>query len=422
MKAAVPDRSPGSSPRGPPTPHESNGAHLKTFTVIYKALFFLGWGVLSAILFLKQASQQAFHAPDGIYFSDLPSHLELLRLSQKGDKSMGHPGFHYAVLLLAKAFNISLEVSAAIILSAATMAIALAIYMALRRSLATTLPDYLLLLFSGSLMLVSAIYAPFFNKHIYLGQGSPNAWHNPTLLMVKPLSFACVMMFASHAEDGKGPMTIKEILAIAASLFLSSLIKPNFALIFIPAMAIYVALNWRTASLAWQSLVTILPTICLLGWQYLASYKGTAAGDSPNAHIIPDFLGVWQHWSPNILASSALVLAFPLSILIFRFRAAQQDFSLKFAWLLTIVGFLQYSLLAESGDRYLHGNWGWGRLIALQLLFVYSFPHFVRWVGRFRNAGWRERLQITSVATIFILHFASGTYYFARIYTGGSYY
>ncbi len=46
---------------------------------------------------------------------------------------------------------------------------------------------------SFALCFVTPIYIPWFNESLYLGQGSPVTWHNPTNLIVKP--FALISFF-----------------------------------------------------------------------------------------------------------------------------------------------------------------------------------------------------------------------------------
>ena len=42
--------------------------------------------------------------------------------------------------------------------------------------------------FTLILSLSAAIFVPWFNEKPYLGQGSPNPWHNPTTIMVRPIA------------------------------------------------------------------------------------------------------------------------------------------------------------------------------------------------------------------------------------------
>ena len=56
---------------------------------------------------------------------------------------------------------------------------------------------------SVCLMLVMAIWLPFFNPNIVLGQGAPNVLHNPTNIMVRLIAFPCFVCYAS-IMDGIG--------------------------------------------------------------------------------------------------------------------------------------------------------------------------------------------------------------------------
>jgi hypothetical protein len=55
-----------------------------------------------------------------------------------------------------------------------------------------------------------------------------------------------------------------------------------------------------------------------------------------------------------------------------RFKSAIRDTSLQLAWLLFFAGACCTYLLAESGPRFLQGNFTWSGQITLFVLFVYS--------------------------------------------------
>ena len=105
-------------------------------------------------------------------------------------------------------------------------------------------------LFTLVLNLVSAIYVPSFNETPYLGQGSPNPWHNPTTIMVRPIALLvfvivigeCVRVQRGGFRKGQGLRVWKGIL-IAVLLLLSNLSKPSFVQIFYPAIFLLMSLS-----------------------------------------------------------------------------------------------------------------------------------------------------------------------------------
>ena len=45
------------------------------------------------------------------------------------------------------------------------------------------------------LMVLTAVYVPWLNPQVYLGQSSPTIWHNPTNMAVKPLALLGFLLF-----------------------------------------------------------------------------------------------------------------------------------------------------------------------------------------------------------------------------------
>ena len=84
--------------------------------------------------------------------------------------------------------------------------------------------------FTWLLSLSGAIFIPWFNKTPYLGQGSPNPWHNPTTIMVRPIALLifvlvmgeCVRVQRGGFRKGQG-LRVWKGFAIALLLLLSNL-------------------------------------------------------------------------------------------------------------------------------------------------------------------------------------------------------
>jgi hypothetical protein len=129
-----------------------------------------------------------------------------------------------------------------------------------------------------------------------------------------------------------------------------------------------------------------------------------------------DFLPfvVWSHFTPSLPVSWLVALAFPAATLAAYPGLLRRDRGLRLAWLMLLVGGLQFLLLAEVGPRKWHANWGWGYNIALRILYIYSLA-----------ALWRENRAAPSLAGLkrvawglLLLHGMSGALYLVRIVSG----
>ncbi|MEE1051580.1 MAG: hypothetical protein UIB39_05730, partial [Lachnospiraceae bacterium] len=81
--------------------------------------------------------------------------------------------------------------------------------------------------------IAAAIYVPWFNKLPYLGQGSPNVWHNPTNNMVRPIGllvFGLTAIELARLKEDRFRSSARAAIVIPSALLLvlSTLAKPSF--------------------------------------------------------------------------------------------------------------------------------------------------------------------------------------------------
>ena len=362
------------------------------------------------------------------FFSDLPHHLDLARLGLGSAPVQSHPGLHYATSILHGLTGVSIEYSAVLILSLCATVTALLVYRIMSNSLRKDgYGEVGLIVMTGLTLTLSAIYVPFFNEDLYLGQGSANIWHNPTMTMMKPLSFAAFLLALAAFHRATIRKSWPWCLAAGLVLAASVVAKPSFAMVFVPALLIFGLLKRKTHYLVKAALV-IAPSLPLLTVQYLAGFGVAAAQNGATASqltqggdsVVFDFLGVWSSYTPSVPVSLLLGLAFPLAVLGFRFRAALKNPALAMSWLMTLCGGLQFALLAETRRR-AHGNFSWSYSIALSFLFVYSTIEYLKWLRPGQQRSLSENIALTTTSLLLSLHVVSGLFYTLRIVTGGSY-
>ena len=377
------------------------------FTIVFSIAFFLVFNFVFSV------------RGDGIYETDIPSHIDSVKYYyEKGESRVPHKGFIYAVLLFKLLFRLNFEYATILLLSISILLIAFTINQILSWFLKEFYTTPFILFVTGCLMLFSAIFVPFFN-YIYLGQGSPNVWHNPTLFLVKPFAFISFFLFVYFLETKETQKSNSFILLLALLLLISVLMKPNFVIAFIPSVAIYILIKHaKKIKLYWKSTLIFLPSVILLLMQFTDYSKlelRTSFG----------FFVVWMYYSPNVPFSLLLALAFPLSVLFFRFKSFLNNNYLILSWIFIIISILQFGLLVEihkaSGGINYDGNWGWGYLIALHNLFIYNSIEFFRWLKLVNMESKFERIKVTFTSILFSLHLSSGIYYFVKIITGGSF-
>ena len=90
------------------------------------------------------------------------------------------------------------------------------------------------------LLLVGPFYIPWYNPDVYNGQVTPNIWHNPTTICVRPfafLAFLLILRVLKEYEEEQKKLSAKTWLLLAACLVLCNLAKPSTVQIAVPWMA-----------------------------------------------------------------------------------------------------------------------------------------------------------------------------------------
>ena len=166
------------------------------------------------------------------------------------------------------------------------------------------------------LHLAGAVYVPFFNKEPYLGQGTPNIWHNPTTIAVRPIALLIFVLVASmvikaQKEEFENSIPAGKAVLTGFLLILSCLAKPSFVQVFYPAiftlmvvwLIMYKGKNLRTAV---QLMLMCLPSLAVMILQFVLAFYG---GNSKSGGITIAPFVVAGARTPSIPISMLLLLA-----------------------------------------------------------------------------------------------------------------
>ena len=277
-----------------------------------------------------------------------------------------------------------------------------------------------------ALSFASAIYVPWFNAKPYLGQGSPNPWHNPTTLIVRPIGLLIVMIVMGEClrvQRGgfrkKNGLRVWKGVLIAVLLLLSNLSKPSFVQIFYPAIFLLMFLwlfvyRGRNFPLGMQLLVCCLPSCALMGAQFFSAFDSGSNSDAAGVVFAP--FKVAGLYTDNIAVSTLLVIAFPLLTCLFSIFRRTFDWTDFFAWLMLLVGMAEKFLLAESGSRMTHGNFNWGYILGLYFIWFSGIRLFTLWAHSLNEGagGVKKAVSIMTFSlcgAVLGLHLLSGIYY-----------
>lgn len=270
------------------------------------------------------------------------------------------------------------------------------------------------------LLLAGPFYIPWYNPDVYTGQVTPNIWHNPTTICVRPFAFAAfllILRLLKNYEEDQKQFTVKKWLLLAGLLVLCNLAKPSFVQIAVPGLAVYlVILLIRTRGKAFgfcfQMASAFVPCVAVMLWQMLVSF-GTSSSAEGGIEIA--WFDVMGASSPSIPFSMLLSYLFPLYVILTNIRIVRER-SIQVTFFMWLAGFLEAASLAETGYRRYHGNFGWGYVLATFLVYVMTFRYFLKRNREYDYQSLRNRIVVLGGWILFVLQFFIGIYYISTFF------
>lgn len=390
------------------TVFEEMPSEIDIYYIIYGVIVFY----ILYMMALKAPSDYPAHTSFAIDYLDWRS----LKKSLFGSTfQLSYPMWHFTTSILNKVFLIP-PVYAAAITSAsfytATYCIARKIIVASTKT--TGIPLKYIDLFCASFMFLQPLYMPWFNPHQYLGQGSPNIWHNPTIVACYPFALICTFLFISMLEKYKQSERIEGIdyVRMGFYLFCSVIAKPIFFQYFIPAVGLlFIVMIIKTSCKSFFfSLKFILCCIPAAIWAAVAlfiSFYAAGIGQSGGMRI--DFLYVWHLYTPNVLLSMFLACAFPIIYFITNIKNFRNK-SLVFITFCTAIAWLESSLLAQNAYT-AAGDFTWGYNASLTVLFCFTLADFLPKI--FEEGA--SKIAVGFPLVVYVLHVMYGTLYYNTV-------
>lgn len=380
----------------------------KPITYILPALLLICTFLVSTFLTYHQVYIEVLYKLSGSvgrmgYNSDTLEHISFLKEFFNGEQFIPHPLWHIGVKIISFITPLSVENSAILFSSFLITFWVFLVYITTNSLLKKSYPnkEYLYILVTIIIVTIAPLNLPFYDKFIFLGQGSPNIWHNVTLWTVKPFSLLTILFTLKALRLQNIKLYTYAILFAILSLFA----KPSFIIIFIPSLILLMITKKyfsKTQILFLATLIFI--SFGILLYQMIFTF-------SAESSIIFDFLGVWSLNSKNIIISMLLSLAFPLTFTLLHRQSLQNEY-IVLAWLQTFFGIILFMCFAESGPHYSHGNFSWSYMIALSLLYLFTIIEFIK-IFPFLQL-WKKIV----LSFIFIIQSYTGLFYFYKILKG----
>lgn len=332
-------------------------------------------------------------------------------------KAHPEPLWHLMTYGLVKLLHCRVEIAAGIVSGLLMVITYIIAYFAISKTV-PGLESYETAALDLVLHLAGAVYVPFFNKEPYLGQGTPNIWHNPTTIAVRPVALlifvlVSAMLLTCRKEEFEKGLPAGKAILTAVLLVLSCLAKPSFVQVFYPAiftlMIIWLIMyKGRSLKIALQLLAVCIPSLIVMILQFVAAFYG---GNSESGGITIAPFVVAGARTPSIPISMLLLLAFPLLMLVISAVKKSLSWEDALAWLMLFWGLIWRLFLAEKGERTYHGNFSWGYMLAVYLVWYCAVRSYLKFYFSEQMTGNKRGVGFVLATVVLAAHLLSGLYY-----------
>lgn len=282
------------------------------------------------------------------------------------------------------------------------------------------------------------IYIPKYLPYFYAKTQSKYAWQNPTQIMVTVFSLFALLAFYKVYEHYMERVNLRGWVIVALSFLLSAWAKPSFIMAFFPAAAMVLLADLFRKDTGLKPVgrfrqifilgMTMLPA-CIYFLMLNNTLFGASAGRTATASgkeaskVVIDLGRAYFHQDFSISLSILAGLCFPLFVLLFNLgELRKREYAL--GWLTLLWGYAEHFTFSETGPRATHGNFAWGKKVAIYLVFVLSMAKFVENLydpDFLRGKKSFKILYATAGSLFLLLHMTSQAVYLLHLGRGGRY-
>ena len=261
----------------------------------------------------------------------------------------------------------------------------------------------------------------------YLGSFSMNPIHNPTQMGVRGFAVLCfalvIDLLGTWSKEDYKPLFFrikgkKSYLLLSVLLFLSTVMKPTFTEVFVPAVALYMLCVWIYKLMKKSQpgvyfkkcllmLLIAVPSLIFVLIQFVLFFAMGGSYGAEEGMIITKWLEVWELFTDNVFLSVLLGMAFPIYMLIIDADYFLRSRMGQIAWLSYGIGFLEAALLGEDGNRLSHANFIWPLMSGMLLVWLVSFLRLLSLERKTLDTR-AKQIMVTAAWCIFAAHVLCG--------------
>jgi hypothetical protein len=352
--------------------------------------------VLTALFWVPQAIRWMGQSDFGPHERSAASASESLWWAVE---NIPHFGLHVLSAGVMRLLNVDAQTAVAIVVTLAVLTLGALLYGVFRRALADDQPlswRQGALVIGAVLTTLTAAPVALNPQNLYFGFFTPNVYHNPTVILMKPsavaLFFAGLACFSPKWRPQPLPLWVIGYALLTAVCLYS---KPNFIIAWLPTLALitlYHLLSRRPVH--WPLLIggIVLPAGILLFAQAQSSVVSAGFGFAPF-----ELYNLWAEFDANqdLLLKRIGSILFPLLVYLLCLPQSSHSLTFNAAWLTFFVSSAYADLLIDLYDPGA-GNFIWGAQFGVFLLFVVATAALMQ---QCRQRSWRDwRLVVIGLA------------------------
>ncbi|MGJ3237467.1 MAG: hypothetical protein ACFE0Q_02060 [Anaerolineae bacterium] len=310
-----------------------------------------------------------------------------------------------------------------------------------------------IVLISGVLSLALAIIMPinfFTPENLYFGYLVPHVYHNPTMIIMKPLALVLFFLTLPIFFNSR-PLSRWWIIPLTLLTVSSMFAKPSFVIAFVPTLGLicfvlivrYIG-EWaqvlrqpmlivrafayhdpnstetlprflQPCYINWPVLLggIVLPTFIALAYQMMTWTSSGGIGIDPLRVLFEWTLHYEENADQQLLYKFGMSLAFPSLVYLLHLPHTLKHFTFNLAWALVLVsaGYLyllvDYTVIAA-------GDFGWSVQIAVLILFIVAVRFILQHYEVIFTGGvtGRQAGVLALCTVIFALHGVAGIHWY----------
>lgn len=324
----------------------------------------------------------------GKYFSDVALHLNIARRDQYTYRMIGFL-VKYMDRITTSPWAIAMVLGLLVMLT--VVGNYLVIRFLTKNKIRSRIPAEILSLVA---LFTGPIYIPRYMPYFYAKTQSKYAWQNPTQIMMTAFAVFALLAFYKVYENYMDRIRVASWCVLAIAFLLSAWAKPSFIMAFFPAAAMVLLSDIFRKEPKWKGIakttrfhqVVIMGLTMLPSCIYFLLLNNTLFGKSTQessveagkeaSKVVIDFGRAYFNQDFSITLSIIAGLCFPLFVLLFNLKSLKEQ-AYAVGWLTVLWGYAEHFTFSESGPRATHGNFAWGKKVAIYLIFVISMAKFM---------------------------------------------